>query len=264
VELFAYLLLGVIQGLTEFLPVSSSGHLVLAEHWLKMNPAGVTTEVALHVATLLSVVIVYRRDIALIFSERRWNYLLLILLGTIMTVVLVLPFKDQLAALTEAPYAVRLVGGMLLVTALWLTLADVRLRRGGERQALSVGGSLLIGVAQALAALPGISRSGATIGAGVQLGMDRTKAARFSFLLSVPVIAGAGVLTAFDVPAEIAAGGINPLGLGIGFIAALICGIIAIHGVLWLLQRARLSWFALYCALLGVVALAIGQGAGLQ
>ena len=257
-ELLAYFVLGLAQGLTEFLPVSSSGHLVLAQHWLGINPDGALTEILLHLATLVSVLVVYRRDVAAIFSERRWGYLGLILLATAVTVAIVLPVKDYLIALTDAPYAVRLTGAMLLVTAVWLFFADLRLRRGGEPRKPGVVTACLTGLAQAVAALPGISRSGATIGTLVQCGTAREEAARFSFLLSVPVILGAGIATCGDVPAALASGGLNLAGLGLAFVTALLSGILAIHAVLWLLRGARLGWFALYCTLLGLVALAVG------
>jgi len=258
VELLTYVLLGVVQGLTEFLPVSSSGHRVLLQHWLGMNPSGAVTEVALHVATLVSVIIVYRRDIWAIFAKGDWRYVGLIGLGTVVTVVIALPVKDHIEALTDADYAVRLVGLMLLITAVWLVLADRRLKRNDPPRPLGWLAAALTGAAQAVAVLPGISRSGATIGAAVQLGSEREQAAKFSFLLSVPVILGAGVLKARDLPAAVDSGEVNALGLGLAFIAALVFGILAIYLVLWLLKRARLTWFAVYCALLGIAALAIG------
>jgi undecaprenyl-diphosphatase len=258
VEVWAYLLLGVIQGLTEFLPVSSSGHLVLAQHWLGVDAPGALTEVALHVATLLSVVLVYWRDIVGIFTRRRWTYLGLLALGTVVTVALALPAKDWIEGLTDAAYAPQVVGAMLLLTALWLVLADLRLRRAATRTEPTWLGAGLIGIAQAIAVLPGISRSGATIGSGVLRGVGREQAARFSFLLSVPVILGAGVLKAGDVAPALNSGAINAVGLGLAFIAALVFGVLAIYLVLWLLKRARLSYFAAYCALLGLAALIVG------
>jgi len=258
VEVWAFLLLGVIQGLTEFLPVSSSGHLVLAQHWLGIDAPGALTEVALHVATLLSVVIVYWHDIIAIFAQRRWSYLGLLALGTVVTVAIALPAKDWVEALTDAEYAPRVVGAMLLITALWLVLADLRLKRNATKDEPTWLGAGLIGVAQAIAVLPGISRSGATIGAGVLRGVGRAQAARFSFMLSVPVILGAGILKAQNVVPALESGAINAAGLGLAFIAALVFGVLAIYLVLWLLKRARLSYFAAYCALLGIAALIAG------
>jgi undecaprenyl-diphosphatase len=256
VELLRYVLLGVIQGFTEFLPVSSTGHLVLAEHWLCLNPPGVITEVALHLATLISVVIVYRRDIVCFCLERNWRFLGLITLGTLVTAAMVWPVMDQLAALTETASAVPLVGSMLLLTGGWLVLADWRLRRHPTSRELGWMGALLVGIAQAVAALPGISRSGATIGAALQLGAERAAAARFSFLLSIPVIIGAGLIAAHDLQNTPLSDQLNAGGLALAFCAALVCGILAIHVVLWLLKRARLAYFAVYCFLLGAIAIA--------
>lgn len=262
-EHLAYILLGIIQGLTEFLPVSSSGHLVLAEHWLarywpEINPQGVATEVALHLATVLSVVIVYRKDIIAIACKRDWPYLGWIALATVITVCLVLPLRDVLTQLTDAEYAVRLVGALLIINAGWLLLTDLMLKRRFEPRMLNWAGAVLVGIGQALAALPGISRSGATIGIGVLAGLKREDAARFSFLLSIPVILGAGLLTARDLPGELASGAVNALGLALASITALVCGILAIHLVLRLLKQARFFYFAIWCLLVGVTAVAIG------
>ena len=257
-QLYIYALLGILQGLTEFLPVSSSGHLVLAQNWLKLDPPGVVLEVSLHLATLFSVVIVYRKDISQIIQRRDWRYIGLVAAATVVTVAIVLPLKGWLEATADGQNAVSIVGGMLLLTSAWLMLADLRLRKGSESSPLGWIGAVLTGLAQAIAAIPGISRSGATIGIMVQLGSPRVDAARFSFLMSIPVILGAGIITAKDVPDAIATGSIDPMGLCIAFVLAFLSGIAAIHLVLKLLKQARLSMFAIYCALLGTIALATG------
>jgi undecaprenyl-diphosphatase len=258
VEILKYLLLGIIQGLTEFLPVSSSGHLVLAEHYLGLNPPGIALEVAVHVATLASVIIVFWRDIRDIIVKKMWRYLGLLAVSTAITVALILPFKDKLESLADLPQAVRIIGGMLVITAAWLFYADARLRVKNVREDPGWLGAVLLGLAQAIAALPGISRSGATIGAAVQAGLTREAAARYSFLLSVPVIAGAAVLVLPDVADAFQAGTLNLAGLGTAMLAALLSGIFAIHTVLWVLKRARLAWFGLYCVIVGALALFFG------
>jgi undecaprenyl-diphosphatase len=258
VEIIKYLLLGLIQGFTEFLPVSSSAHLVLAEHWLSLNPPGIALEVAVHVATLASVIIVFWRDIRDIFAKNNWRYMALLAISTIVTVAVILPFKRQLEELTEDPACVRIIGGMLLVTAMWLFAADARLRKPGTFSDPGWLGAVMIGLAQAIAGLPGISRSGATIGAAVQAGLERQAAARFSFLLSVPVIAGAAVLVAPEVVAVYREGALNIAGLAVAMLASLLSGVAAIYIVLWALKRARLAWFGLYCLLLGGFALYFG------
>lgn len=257
-QIWDYIVLGIVQGLTEFLPVSSSTHLVLAEHWIGLNPPGIATEIALHVATLLSVLLVYARDFWRILKRRDWLYLGYMVLATAVTVALLLPVKDYLSALTESPSAVRIEGGMLFITAAWLWLADRKLQRAPGTQPLGWLSAALIGVAQFCGALPGVSRSGATIGTGLLMGMEREQAARFSFLLSVPVIIGAALIDAKSMTEHLATGVVNPLGLALGFLTAMVMGIAAIYLVLWMLKRARLLYFALYCAALAVVALIIG------
>jgi undecaprenyl-diphosphatase len=260
VHIVAYIFLGIIQGLTEFIPVSSSAHLVLAEHWLRLNPPGVLLEIALHAGTLVSVLLVYGRDIWRILVRRDWVYTGYLLLATAITVAIVLPLKDWLSQLTEIPGAPRICGALLLVTAGWLIIADWRLRRTvpSNEPGVGWGRAALIGLAQSVAALPGISRSGATIGMGIVAGVKREEAARFSFLLSVLVIIGAALVDAKELPAGLASGAVDRTGLLLGFIAAVLTGILAIHVVLWMLKRARLAWFAAYCVALGVVALIVG------
>jgi undecaprenyl-diphosphatase len=258
VQILEYIFIGVLQGLTEFLPVSSSAHMVIAQHWLKLNAPGILVEVAFHVATLISVVLVYRRDLWRLLCGRNWRLLGLLAAATVVTVLLILPFKNWLSALPDAPGAVHICGAMLLVTAAWLALADWRIARAKPTRELRWPGALLIGLAQGIAALPGISRSGATIGMGLQLGMEREEAARFSFLLSIPVILGAGLLEMLDVKEQLQGVNVNVAGIGLGFVAATLSGIAAIYFLLWMLKRARFAYFAIYAALLGVVALLIG------
>lgn len=265
-EILEYALLGLLQGLTEFLPVSSKSHLLLAQHWLHLNPRGVVTEVALHVATLLSVVLVYRGELLRIFRERDWTMIGKLALGSAVTVALILPFKDRIETLADSDAVIPWTGGLLLVTALWLALADWRIRRAKKldipRKPLTWLGAALVGLAQAVAILPGISRSGSTIGSALQLGEDRDGAARFSFLLSVPVIIGAAVLSIPEFKDALASGagetgGINMAGLAVAFFVSMFSGVGAIYMVLWMLRRASLLWFSAYCTLLGIIVLIV-------
>ena len=258
VELLMYMVLGLVQGLTEFLPVSSSGHLVLAEHWLNFNPPGVLLEITVHMATLLAVILVYWRDLTQTILRRDWRFIGLIMLATAITVAMILPFRDFFEGLTEHPQAVRIIGVELLITAVWLAIADFKLLRGYVSRPASVKEATAIGIAQGISAFPGISRSGATIGAGILMNMERQDAARFSFILSIPVIFGAGILTIPDLAPALASGKANGPGLAIAFIASLVSGIAAIYLLLWLLRKARLLYFSAYCALLGIVALVVG------
>jgi len=253
-----YVLLGLLQGLTEFLPVSSSAHLLIAEHWLHMPPHGASLEVGVHVATLFAVLVVYFRDVVGIFTQRRWRYLGLLAVATVVTVVLALPAKNYMEWLIHQPFAARLCGLLLLFTAAWLLIAERQARRQPSTRPLGWMGAVWVGIAQAVSVLPGISRSGATIGMGMVLGVEREEAARFSFLLSVPVILGAAALKVRDLPSELGAHGIDPLGLAVAFIVALVTGVLAIRLLLIVLKQARLWYFAVYCLALGILAVVIG------
>ncbi|MBU0519432.1 undecaprenyl-diphosphatase UppP [bacterium] len=254
----AALLLGLLQGLTEFLPVSSSGHLVLAQHILGYAGAEyLTFDVIVHLGTLLAVFIYFRRDLITIATSavtqkdesqgRRW--ITMIIIGTIPTVIIGLGFEDWFKSIFGNP---KLVAGMLLLTALILLLADRRKLKGGGRSRLTVPSSLLIGTAQGLAIIPGISRSGSTIATAIFTGLDPAIAARFSFLLSIPAILGASVLemggisgiTAQQLPAYL-----------LGFSASFISGYIAIDLLLKLVIKRRLWSFSIYLAIVGVLGL---------
>ena len=252
--------LGLVQGLTEFLPVSSSGHLVLAGRVLHLTMSGVAFEIWLHVATLTAVVAALWRDIAGILrgilpgarpeaARRAWTLTGAIVLGTLPAVAVGLLAKDAIEA---AFTSVRMVGIDLLLTAVILSLS--RLRRPGDAP-LTLRRGFLIGVAQAVAILPGVSRSGSTLAAGSLLGLRGAEAARFSFLLSLPAILGAAVLDAKEVNAL---GQGEPLVLAVGFVTAAVSGYFAIR-VMWrVMERGRLALFAPYCAILGIAAILLG------
>lgn len=251
-----YVLLGIVQGLTEFLPVSSSGHLVLLEKVLGFDPPGVLLELLLHLGTLVAVLVLFRRDIwrlarSLVRKDevRGRRELLLLALGTTPIVLLGLLLRRAVVA---AFSSLLLVGVCLLVTGGVLLLAG-RAARRARRSAPRLGDSLLIGVAQGAALLPGISRSGATIASGILLGIEAQAAARFSFLLSVPAILGAGIL---ELPEGLRAGagaGGWPALLVATLVAAAVAGG-AIKGLLALLARGKLGWFGVYCLAIGLVA----------
>lgn len=243
------ILLGLVQGLTEFLPVSSSGHLVLAEAALGVNLPGVLVEVTLHVATLLAVCIVYARRLRDIVMRAEWRTVGLLVLATIPAVAVGLGLKD---AIERAFDSTMVVAVDLLVTGavLWST----RWVRPAARAQPTAPGALGIGVAQAFAILPGISRSGSTVAAGVWHGVDPVRAAEFSFLMAIPAIAGAAVL---QVPDLLEGGGAAiPWGpLAAGFVAALVAGVWAIRWLVRLLARGQFWRFAPYCWVVGVGAL---------
>ena len=236
-------ILGLIQGITEFLPVSSSGHLVLAQRLLGLREPALTFDIALHLGTLVAVLLFFRRDIAgmvqgiLGRGPERTSYtwlLVLIILGSVPTAVVGLLFKDSFEAMFASVTA---VGVSLLITAALLLAAGLagRPRRGLEET--RSWHALLIGLAQGLAITPGISRSGSTISTALLLGLERELAVRFSFLLSIPAILGAVALQALDLPPGLHLAW-TPLLLGA--LVAGVSGWLALRLLLGLVRRVRL------------------------
>jgi len=256
-DLLQALILGIIQGLTEFLPVSSSGHIELAQKILgaddlKENES--LLSVVLHAATALSTIIVFRKDILEIIkglfsgSKKQLNFSLAVLISMIPAAIVGLKFDDFLESLFEGNLL--LVGSMLLITCVLLFLADKAKNTDKE---VSLKSAFIIGISQAVAILPGISRSGATISTSVLLGIDRSKAARFSFLMVVPLILGKMFKDILDgklvVSSELA------IPLAAGFVGAFITGIVACLWMIALVKKSKLSWFAFYCLAVGILAI---------
>lgn len=259
------LVLAILQGLTEFLPISSSGHLVLAGAALDLPQEGrLALNVALHLGTLVAVLGVYRRDVLGLLRDLfagRWSAPLLVVLGTLPAAIVGLGLKRHVAAASES---VAVTGWGLLVTAVCLVIGEAARRRAqararaGEdtRHGPRRSDALLIGLAQASAILPGISRSGATIASGMLRGLSPREAARFSFLLSIPTIAGAAVLELPDA-IEGGFGGLNSGWVACGMLVSAIVGWFALRGLLATLRRGGFLWFALYCAVLGGLTLTV-------
>jgi undecaprenyl-diphosphatase len=257
--------LGLVQGLTEFLPVSSSGHLVLAEKILGLEPGNLRFEVAMHLATLLAVFAVFGGKILKLaravllgrirlvdgrwrFSDQNLRLALLLLLATIPAAAVGLLLDDLIEKAFANPLAVSLA---LLVTGGILFGTGKIARRRGD---LNWKNSLLIGLSQALAIFPGISRSGSTISAGIYSGVDQEKAAEFSFLLSIPVILGAGLLEFRKISLQDLPSG-ELAGIVAGGIAAAASGYGAIKMLLGLVRRSKLQYFAYYCWAAGLSSL---------
>lgn len=270
---FEAILLGAVQGLTEFLPISSSGHLVLFQHLLGFRQPEILFDVCLHVGTLAAICVVFFKEIKqmlitllnlparsraagglkkLYMTDEAVRMAALICLGSLPTALLGLlfhQFVDRLFA------SVAMVGVMLLVTGclLWLTR---RLDQPGRPlMGLTIKDALLVGLVQGLAILPGISRSGATISAALFAGVDRETAGRYSFLLSIPAILGALVL---EADASISQATIPPEIMLIGAIVAAGIGYAALKILLFVVNRGKLHRFAPYCWLVGATALLIG------
>lgn len=244
-------LLGLVQGLTEFLPVSSSGHLVLAERLAGVQTPGVFVEVALHVATLGSVLIVYgRRLVAIAVGAVRGRsdelrVAGLLILATIPAGVIGGLFHG---AVERAFDSLLFVGVAFVITG--LVLWSTR-RLGGERAAPTVLGAVGIGLAQAVAILPGISRSGSTVSAGLWGRLAPAAAAEFSFLMAIPVIGGAALLEGRHASIDLAAVGALPLAVSLA--VAFGSGVAAIRFLVWLLRRGRFFSFAPYCWAIGAL-----------
>jgi undecaprenyl-diphosphatase len=253
------ILLGLVQGLTEFLPVSSSGHLELVKAIQNQDLSGESSmfmTVLLHFATALSTVIVFRKDIFEIIkglfafkNNDSLQFSLKIVLSMIPAAIVGVFFDDIIEGLFDGKIA--LVGSMLILTGLLLFVAN---KAKTTSAGVSFPNALIIGIAQAIAILPGISRSGATIATSVLLGVDREKSARFSFLMVVPLIFGkiAKDLLSSD---EITTVGISNTTIIAGFIMALVTGIIACTWMIKIVKRSKLSYFAYYCFVVGIVAL---------
>lgn len=257
-ETIKAIILGIVQGLTEFLPVSSSGHLEIGKYIMGDTNVGeesLIMTVTLHAATALSTIVIFRKDIAEIFSglfqfkanDSFW-YSLKIIVSMIPAAFVGIFFEDIMESLFSQQ--LMLVGFMLLLTGGLLFLAD---RAKSTEKKVSFKDAIIIGIAQAIAILPGISRSGATIGTSVLLGIDREASARFSFLMVVPLILGkmAKDILSGDITMQSA----NIVPLSAGFIAAFFTGLLACTWMIKLVKASKLSYFAYYCFVVGIFAI---------
>jgi undecaprenyl-diphosphatase len=259
-SLIEALILGIIQGLTEFLPVSSSGHLELGKAILGENSLGdenLVFTVVVHAATALSTIVIFRKDILTIFKglfqfkmNEESTFSLKIILSMIPAAFVGVLFNDQIEALFTG--RILLVGIMLLLTGVLLFLAD---KAKSTDKTVSYWHAIIIGIAQAIAIAPGISRSGATIGTSVLLGIDRQKAARFSFLMVVPLILG-------KIAKDVLDGALSTQSEHIsvhivGFLAAFISGLFACQWMIALVKKSQLRYFAFYCFIVGAISIAV-------
>lgn len=262
-SIFQSIILGIVQGLTEFLPVSSSGHIELGKVLLGIDAndfIGIEYTILVHVATALASVIVFYKDILAIIEgllEFRNNFALnyagKLILSSIPVVIIGLLFEKQLDALFSGNIV--LVGGMLLVTALLLFLTT---RVQSEGKVIGYGNAIVIGLAQMCAILPGISRSGATIATALLMNVDKERAARFSFLMVLIPIFGKALLDAKTILADSSQW---TLGWDItiaGFMASFISGLFACTIMLRIVKRGKLYYFSIYCVIVGVLAIVSG------
>ncbi len=254
------LLLGILQGLTEFLPVSSSGHLTIGQELLNLNTSAADNllfTVTVHAATVLSTIVILWKEIEGLFKgtffTKKWNdektYVAKILLSCIPVMIVGLFFKDQVEAIFGS--GLLIVGCCLLLTALLLAFAYYAKPR--QKETISYRDAFIIGLGQAVAVLPGLSRSGTTIATGLILGNKKENVAQFSFLMVLIPILGETFLNVIDIIKEPALlGGIGFTPLLIGFLGAFISGCIACKFMINLVKKGKLIYFAIYCAIVGI------------
>ncbi len=266
------LILGLVQGLTEYLPVSSSGHLEIGKMLLgpEAEAGGLTFSIAVHVATVLSTLVILWKEIAWLFKgffKFQWNdemkYVVNILISMIPVGIVGLCFKDQVEMLfTDEKIRHIVVGGSLWLTAVLLTLTHFAKPR--QREHISPLHAFIIGLSQAVAVLPGLSRSGSTIATGLLLGNKKETLAQFSFLMVIPPILGEALLSCKDLlfpSAEVlaAAEPAVPLSsLAVGFLAAFVSGCFACKWMIALVKKCKLIYFGIYCAIVGTLVLILG------
>ena len=258
-DILEAIILGAVQGLTEFLPVSSSGHLQLAKALLDVElEENLTFDVALHAATVLSTIVVLWREIwdliKGVFSRgmnEQKSYFLKLIISMIPIGIVGFLLKDQIDAMLGSEYIMVIVGAMLLFTALLLSFAYYA--RPRQKATISYRDAFIIGVGQAVAAMPGLSRSGTTIATGLLLGNEKSAVATFSFLMVLAPIMGQALLDVVDGGAVVASIGVMPLIAG--FVSAFVVGCLACRFMINMVKRGKLIWFAVYCAVVGVIAI---------
>lgn len=256
------LILGLVQGLTEFLPVSSSGHLELGTVLLQVQSTeNLLFAVVVHCATALSTIVVFRQDIwelivgLLKFKwNESWSFAIKILISMVPVGIIGVFFEDQISALFTGNLL--LVGSMLLVTSSLLFFTYFK--KTGSGQEVTMLQSVIIGLAQAVAIMPGISRSGSTIATALLLGVDKTKATRFSFLMVLIPILGASFLKLLDYLEQPAAEEGTSMVLLVGFVSAFLSGYVACKWMVNIVKKGKLTYFAIYCLVIGLIAIGAG------
>jgi undecaprenyl-diphosphatase len=258
-DILESVILGAVQGLTEFLPVSSSGHLQLAKALLGVElEENLTFDIVLHAATVLSTVVVLWSEIWVLLKglfcrgmNEEKSYFLKLLISMIPIGIVGFCFKDYIDALLSSQYVMVVVGAMLLCTALLLAFAYYA--RPRQKATISYRDAFIIGIGQGLAAMPGLSRSGTTIATGILLGNNKSAVASFSFLMVLAPIMGQALLDIID--GGFAITGVDTASLVAGFLSSFIVGCLACKYMINIVKRGKLIWFAAYCAVVGVVAI---------
>lgn len=251
-EIWQAIVLGLVQGFTEFLPVSSSGHLVLLQNWFGIDPEySMFLTIMLHVGTLVPVCIVFFKDILGLF--KRPSGLLYLVIASIPAGLVGFLLGDQIDAVF---YGGKYLAPCFVITALVLLQAELTAKSRPLYRDINAGNAFAMGVAQAIAVVPGISRSGSTIAAGCFCGVDRSKNANFAFLMSIPVILGSALKEGYDF-IKAPAVNVGALPIILGILAAAVSGYIAIKVMLNLVKKANFKWFSFYLVILSFVLLII-------
>jgi undecaprenyl-diphosphatase len=257
------IILGIVQGLTEFLPVSSDGHLTLTTALLGVEKEGILKfDMVLHAGTALSSIIVFRKDILALFKgllQFKWNeetkFVCLLIVSMIPVAIVGVFLKDQIDAAFEGNASTAIAGGGLIATAILMLLTLVLPKKDKELNWLS---AFLIGIAQAAAVLPGLSRSGSTIFTGLALGISREKVARFSFLMVIVPILGKTLLDFKDSLEEPSKGNISTLAMVAGFAVSFAVGLAACKLMIGIVKKGKIWYFGVYCLIVGIIALVLG------
>ena len=259
------LILGLVQGLTEYLPVSSSGHLAIGSEFFGIEgEENLAFTVAVHVATVLSTLVILWKEIDWIFRglfkcqlNEETKYVLNIVVSMIPVGIVGVFFKDYVEEVFG--FGLAIVGAMLLLTAVLLTFSYYAKPR--QKEKISLRDAFIIGLAQACAVMPGLSRSGSTIATGLLLGNKKETLAQFSFLMVIPPILGEALLDVVKgLNGEEAFGGIDALPLTVGFLAAFVSGCLACKWMINIVKKGKLIYFGIYCAIAGVLTLIYGLG----
>lgn len=251
------IILGFVQGLTEFLPVSSSGHLTIGKELLGIDSSNLKFEVIVHAATVTSTIVVFNKEILNLIKgffrfklNDETNYIIKIAISMIPVFIIGIFFKEYVEEIFGS--GLLIVGLSLLLTATLLALTNIIKPR--ERE-ITKKDAFIIGVAQAIAVLPGLSRSGATISTGMMLGVKKEEIAKFSFLMVLVPVLGEAFLELFSGEFTAAASGISITSLILGFVSAFVSGLFACKVMINLVKKAKLTGFAIYCAIIGVLCL---------
>lgn len=247
-EILCYVILGLLQGLTEFLPISSSGHLVLFGNILGLNQT-LFVSIFLHLATLLSIVLVYRKDIVFLIKNPLSKQSINLMVATICTCVIAL----FLLPLVKSSFEGKFLSISFLISAVILFFAEKKNGKCFYSKKIDIKSSIIMGIAQGLAIFPGISRSGTTLSAGLYSNAEKESATKFSFLMSVPIIVLSLILEIVELVSNGEMLSISWAGLGLGFIVAFLVGIISIKIMIKLTKNSNLKYFSLYLCLISLI-----------